>query len=457
MTAAIPAPPLRFAAPRAAAATAVALALVLGPVQPAAADNGLVGGIVGGIIGGVIVNEANRNRPRTVVRSYRAPAVSSATREQNRETQVALNYFGFPVGAPDGALGARSRGAIAEYQAVLGYPATGELNAFERDFLVQSYYRAQSGGATVMNQIATDPRGARGLLVNWRDERLGVPGQNTATTTTATAPPPPAATPPVPVETMPQFGSTMAAATGSALPSFMGQGATPASLASTCNKVSLVTNSNGGFVTEASMTDPAFALSEQFCLARTYAIAQGEELTAKVAGFTPSQIAQQCAALGPVLKEHVAALSIKPEAEVVAGMSSFVLSSGMAPAQLGGTARICLGVGYVTDDMDVAIGSALILTTLGDKAYGELVGHHLMAGVGTAKRPDLALAWYDTGLEADATRPVFAPGMSDRPALIRAAAYGAAGRPVPGGAEASAPVKAGLPSFAAPAAPPANP
>ena len=459
MTAFIPARPSRLAAPRAAAATAMALALVLGPVQPAAADNGLVGGIVGGIIGGVIVNEATKNRQRAAPRRvYRAPApqMSTATRAQNRETQVALNYFGFPVGTPDGALGARSRGAIAEYQAVLGYPATGELNTFERDLLVQSYYRAQSGGAVVMNQIATDPRGVRGLLVTWRDERLGVPGQNTGATSTVAAAAPPVATPPAAAvaETLPQFGTTMAASNGAALPSFMGQGVSPASLASTCNKVSLVTNSNGGFVTKASMTDPAFALSEQFCLARTYAIAQGEELTAKVAGFTPAQIAQQCAALGPVLKEHVAALSIKPEAEVVAGMSSFVLSSGMAPAQLGGTARICLGVGYVTDDMDVAIGSALILTTLGDKAYGELVGHHLMAGVGTAKRPDLALAWYDTGLEADATQPVFAPGMSDRPALIRAAAYAAAGKPAP---DAPAPVKAGMPSFVAPGAASANP
>ena len=64
-------------------------------------------------------------------------------------------------------------------------------------------------------------------------------------------------------------------------------------------------------MTAASMTDASFALGEQFCLARTYAMATGEELAAKVAGFTPQQIAEQCAGFGPVLAPHVSALSLK--------------------------------------------------------------------------------------------------------------------------------------------------
>ncbi len=97
----------------------------------------------------------------------------------------------------------------------------------------------------------------------------------------------------------------------------------------------------------------------------------------------------------------------------------------MSPAQLSGTARICLSVGYRTDDMDVALGSALLLAALGERAYGELMGHHLAQGIGTAKRPDLALAWYQMGLDAveEGGRPVFAPGQPERQALIRKAAY----------------------------------
>ena len=74
-------------------------------------------------------------------------------------------------------------------------------------------------------------------------------------------------------------------------------------------------------------------------------------------------------------------------------VSAFALSSGMAPAQLSGTAKICLSVGYRTDDMDVALASALLLTALGEAVYGELIGHHLALGFGAA-----ALIWRWTGI-----------------------------------------------------------
>lgn len=443
----------------------IATAMVVTPIESQAGD-ALVGGIIGGIIGGAIVNGANNNRRSTTTRKSAPrkstrPQVSSGQREANREVQVALNYFGFPVGTPDGALGPKSRGAISQYQALLGFAPTGNLNSWEQDLLVQSFYRAQAGGALTMQQVATDPRGTKGLLFAYRDEKLGVGaapgGQMAAAPVMPTAPQigfAAAGTGAI-AAVVPQFG----AASGG-LPSFMGQGAAQASLASHCNKVSLVTNSNGGFVTQVTMQDPAFALSEQFCLARTYAIAQGEELVSKVAGFTPQQITQQCEGFGPVMQDHVSALSLKPREEVLQGVSGFVLGSGMAPAQLAGTARICLGVGYVTDNMDVAIGSALILTTVGESAYAELVGHHLASGIGTAQRMDLALPWFDHGFSAgtDGTMQVFAPGMADRPFLIRLAAYSAAGRSLPGATVPGAPVAAAtLPTFAVPGVQPANP
>ena len=143
-------------------------------------------------------------------------------------------------------------------------------------------------------------------------------------------------------------------------------------------------------------------------------------------GFTPAQISEQCAGFGPVLKEHVAALSLKPAADVVAGVEGFVLQSGMAPAQLSGTAKVCLGVGYTTDDMDVAIGSALLLAALGEGAYTELLGHHLSQGYGANIRPDLAMEWYDLSLASGGQ--VFAPGLQGRGDLIRKAAYTINGR-----------------------------
>ena len=173
------------------------------------------------------------------------------------------------------------------------------------------------------------------------------------------------------------------------------------------------------------MVDANFALNEQFCLARTYAIAQGEQLVAGVQGFSPQQIQAQCEGFGPAMKEHVAALSLKPVPAVMQDVSNFVLSSGLSPTQLTGTAKICLSVGYRIDNMDVAIGSGLLLAVLGEPVYGELMGHHLTQGFGTTRRTDLALAWYELGLGAldGGAIAVFAPGQPERNTLIRKAAY----------------------------------
>lgn len=419
----------------------VTASLALTAGTAARANDGLVGGIIGGIIGGAIVNETTKNRNAAPQRTV----VANPAREANREVQVALNHFGFDAGTPDGALGPRSRSAISQYQAVLGYPPTGQLTDFERSHLVSSYHRAVAGGPLTMQQAAQNPMGMRGLLVAWRDEAMGIAPQAGAGVMAA-APEPAQPTLPALVPAQP------------ALPNFLGGDVTQASLASHCNKVSLLTSTNGGFVTLATMTDPAQALSEQFCLARTYAIAQGEEMAARLPGVTPAQVAQQCAGFGPAMAEHVAALSLRPAAQVLPGVQGFALSSGMQPAQLSATAKICLSVGYRTDDMSVALGSALLLATLGEAVYGELMGHHLAQGFGTAQRPDLALDWFDMGLAASGATPVFAPGQPERSDLIRRAAYALGGR-----ADLPAPVApAALPVFAlaepapAPAAAPAE-
>lgn len=415
--------------------TCIAATLALTPAGRVAADGGdIVGGIIGGIIGGAIVNEGNRARAqqnrRTTVRRT-VPRVSSAQRQQNREVQTSLNYFGFPAGAPDGVFGRRTRAAASNYQAFMGYPPTGQLTEYERQFLVGSYHRAISGGVTTTQQIASNPNGPRGLLHIYRDEAAGI--------TTATAPVQggkvlPNADPEgsedgvLALKVDPEGDADAAddsATTFAALPNFLAGDNAQVSLASHCNQVSLLTNSNGGFVTEASMSDPSFALNEQFCLARTYAIAEGEQLASNVQGATSADIATQCEAFGPAMKDHVAALSLKPHTEVMQDVSGFILSTGMSPAQLSGTAKICLSVGYRTDNMDVALGSALLLTVLGEQAYGELMGHHLTQGFGTSTRPDLALAWYQVSFDAleNGGTSVFAPGNPDRASLIRKAAY----------------------------------
>lgn len=393
--------------------------------------------IVGGIIGGVIVNEAAKNRQRQQVQTrkvYRASPTYSAERAEAREVQTALNYFGFPAGNPDGVLGRQSRTAISQYQAHLNYPVTGYLSEYEKGFLLTSYQRAMAGGPVTNQQIAANPMGSRGLLLTYRDEAAGVYAQAPAAVVPAA---------PAPAAVEPEAPATLARAPA-ALPNFGGAATTErVSLASHCNGVSLVTNTNGGFVTLASMADPDVVLNEQFCLARTYAIAQGEALTASIQGVSASEIATQCQAFGPVMASHVSALATTPSGMVLKGVSEFARSTGMTPDQLANTSRICLSVGYRTDDLDVAMGSALLLVSLGIQPYAELMGHHLETGFGTAQRPDLATDWYTMALDAvDAGQPaVFAPGQPERTALIRAAALG-----VPG-PETVQPAASALPSF----------
>lgn len=425
----------------------VVAAIAATPATRVAADGRdfIAGAVIGGILGAAANNQAKKKRyvQRKV---YRKPAVPSYVRQERRDIQTSLNYFGFPAGSADGVLGRKSRAAISNYQVHMGYPATGQLTDYEKSFLLQSYQRAIAGGVATNQLIAASPTGPRGLLTRYRNEAAGIATAPVAGT--AVAPTTTVVVAPQPVPVAPQVGTTTttttvtavapsngggaatllaggaAAGSASALPSFLGEAAV-VSLASHCNQVSLLTSSNGGFMTADTMVDANFALNEQFCLARTYAISDGEALAAKIQGFTPEQIAQQCEGFGPALKEHVAALSLKPHDVVMKNVSSFVLSTGMSPAQLAGTAKICLSVGYRKDNMDVALGSALLLTVLGEQVYGELMGHHLAQGFGASKRSDLALAWYDLSLsaiEAGAT-PVVAPGQPERAGLLRKASY----------------------------------
>ena len=393
-------------------AAALAASVAAMPASRVAADAGDF--IAGALIGGVVGHAVTKNNQKKKQRVYRSGIPST---QEGRQIQSSLNYFGFNAGRVDGQLGRQSRNAIASYQAYMGYPATGQLSAFEQDLLVTSYNRAQAGGYQTTQQVAASPDGTRGLLKTYRAELAGQAAPQAAAPVVVAAPQPvpvaPAATAPV---------AAAAAAPTTALPNFFESGAPEASLASHCNTVSLLTSTNG-YTTAASMTDPTAALNEQFCLARTYAIARSEELISQVNGFTPQQVAAQCDGFGPVVQPYVNSLAQKPRDTVAQEVSGFVASTGTTPQQLSGTAKICLGVGYRTDNMNVALGSALILYALGETVYGELMGHHLALGFGTQKNVSAAGDWYDAALAAtDAgADAVVVPGQPERTDILRKA------------------------------------
>ncbi|SDJ35636.1 peptidoglycan-binding domain-containing protein [Aliiruegeria lutimaris] len=166
----------------------VMVALALNPVSRANAGSGdaVAGAIIGGIIGSAI---ASQPRQKTYTkRTYtKKSTVSSAQRAENRSVQHALNYFDFNAGTPDGVMGRNSRSAVYAYQAQLGYPATGQLTTYEKDFLLTSHNRALAGGPATSQMIAANPMGTRGLLLTYRDQAAGI---MTAQPGTVSAPPP---------------------------------------------------------------------------------------------------------------------------------------------------------------------------------------------------------------------------------------------------------------------------
>ncbi|KMW57148.1 putative peptidoglycan-binding domain-containing protein [Candidatus Rhodobacter oscarellae] len=542
-------------------AAAVMAAVFTAPATQSSADvHGLIGAV---IIGGAIAN-ANKNKKRTTKRVYSGS--SSATRTKNRETQTALNYFGFNAGGADGVLGRKSRTAISGMQNYLQLPVTGRLTQFERDILIGAYQRGIGGAYETVQLVSKSPDGSRILLQEQKKLMTGVPTQRSAgyaglplevsqavdeianssdptpeqllqrsgfiqladlngdgnndfildtsfsgstfwcssvqckTLVFVSTPngyarndllafnPTPATfncvgsscvvseqvvtasiassssdlpsstevalSSDAPASGLPSFGSTPDTGSGGALPLFGAPATASAPLSSTCTKISMVANANGGLTTVAFLDDPNKVMMEQLCLTRALVMDQGEQLALAIPGVTLAQVDAQCGQYGDALKDHVTALSLKPRSEVIEGVGGFVLNSGMDPAQLANTARICMASGYRLDDMNVALGTGMLLVILGEPPYGEMMGHHLSQGVGTSARVDLALQWYQealTALDAGA-QPVFAPNQIERPALVRAAADMLAGGTNTGFVTPaqSGGAKAKLPTFGAP-------
>ncbi|MCG7520747.1 peptidoglycan-binding protein [Ruegeria sp. Ofav3-42] len=400
------------------ATLSIALSFAATVPQIARADAGdfIGGAVVGGVLGYTIGKDQQRKRTQSTTRSTRTyrPGIPSTT--QGAQTQTALNYFGYNAGRVDGQVGRGTRAAIERYQVSMGYPINGyDFQPYQRDFLMQAYYWATSGGQA-STQLAGQP-----LLMAYRQ-------QIHSGTALAAAPQPPAVAAPVetsPVETSQEIepATDVAEAPSATLPTLFSGGTTGPSLANRCSAVMLQTSTNGGYTTLANMSDPEFALSEQFCLARSYAMARGEDLMQDIQGLTPDQIATQCDGFGEMLAPQVVKLPLSSKTDAETQMRKLALDSGLSPEDLAATSKVCLAIGYREDNMDAAVGSALMLVAMGEPAYGELIGHHLREGFGVQERRDLAMQWYDASLSAlDAgSEAVFLPSQSDRPQLLRAA------------------------------------
>lgn len=397
-------------------ASLVSVALIVVPAERAMASDAAK--ILGGaILGGIILNEVNKNKQRrTTTTRSRSSGISAAQREETRNVQNALNYFGYNVGSADGVAGRKTRAGVARYQADMGFNSDGTLEPYERDFLLSSHQRAQTSSHVAPYAGIMATQGTPGLLRTYRNEQLGI-----ATPQQTPQPVPvPASTQPAPVP-MPapqQVTRTEPAA----LPDFT-IGEMARSMSEHCNEVGVLTAANGGLTGATGLSDREFALNEQFCLARTHAMSEATAITATIANMTEAQVESQCQGLKQVMAEQVAGIEGKDPLAVEGEVGRFLQGTGRPMDQLISAGKVCLGVGYRIDDADMALGSAVLLAGAGVMPYGEMVSHHLREGFGAPKAPaETSQMWMDMAMDAVADGATPMSGQSaERLAVLRAA------------------------------------
>ncbi|WP_158964524.1 peptidoglycan-binding domain-containing protein [Chachezhania sediminis] len=358
-------------------AAAAAIALTA-PAPRARADNtaAVVGGLV---VGGLLINEvvkqnrakriqqenaayqtgvaAAQQQARTTSPAPRrsAPAISSAQREQNRQVQTALNFFGYDAGSVDGVMGAQSRSAASRYQADMGDAADGTLSKEETQFLLSGYQRARASAGVPRYDNVMAQQGPAGLLRLFKAEAEGTASLAPATSVTP---------PPVPDRTAVAVAD---AVTLAPLP----------------------------VVRTDSCGNPASGgLDWQACVARAHAVADGSSLEAGVTNMTPDQIKAHCEGLAQAMAPYSNGLHDERPSAVITQVSDFLARSGLPAEQAVDTGQVCLGVGYREDMPSVAMGSALMLVGAGATGYSEVIGHLLRDGKGVDRAdPKAAEAW----------------------------------------------------------------
>lgn len=393
----------------------MAFAVGLTPAEPVHA-NDLAAGIIGALIIGGAINAHQRERQRNAQRAA-APRRDGAQVEAAKQLQGALNHFGYDAGPVDGAPGRRTKAAVAVYQGSLGHPQTGDITDVERQLLLDSMARERMNPAEAMQIAATNPYGRRGLPAAYR--QMAMPAMAAAPLA------PPAQNPAV----APQQALVpeVARAPGQAIMPTFGVPTEPVrSINGHCNQVTVLTTTNGGFASVNAMPDPTLALNEQFCLARTFAIAEGQKVAASV-GATQEQITSLCGILKQRFEPKLAGYGAKSPDALAQEVRADIVAAGAPMEQMQVTGRVCLAEGYRTDDPAMATISAATLAAADLRPYSELLGHHLREGFGTPANPSAAKVWVRDAMDRikAGAAPVFLPGQAAERAAILSKALAA--------------------------------
>lgn len=365
--------------------SSLVVAVSVTSVSSAAAQNRAGALLLGALVGGAIVVGANQNAQNNAANAA-ANSAANAQRAENRDVQTALNYFNFDAGTPDGIFGRKTRSAVSELQAFMAFPVTGELSGFEKEFLLSSFVRAEAGGATTTNAILNDPNGTRGLLIAY----LANP-EPTGNTLNGT-------------QMANSLGGDASNDFGSDASNDFGSGETQNAAAEAPVQTGLLPV----FVTAAAepsmdamcstaggdLTDVA----SEFCNLRAFAVNDGDRLATSVQGTTREQISAQCLGFAPTMASYAESAVSQSSFELLDDLHGWAKSTGVAPSSLEGIAKVCLGVGYASDNSELALASLLALIGLDQPGYSELLGYHLALGFGFGgdENKPIGAEWLDT-------------------------------------------------------------
>lgn len=349
-------------------AALVSLALAIGPAPEARADGDAVAGFivglgVGAIAGAAAQKQQQKRKATSTSRksksTYKKP-VSSAKRG-DAQVQVALNYYNFEAGTPDGVFGPGTRSAIRRYQSYIGEPATGELTGAQTTALLSAYARDTAGdsnGLFAGNRTASGNAQMSTLLAS-----LGSQGTNDL----APATPEPA----------------LATTTTEALPA-----AGPAE-GDLCKAPAAVATKGPGTAT------PAETIVNSYCSAVGYAVQNSVTLTKAVQGFDPAVSGKQCADWLVANRAKLDAALAKAPEQTVADLAALVPGAAEPQrAAMRDSFSICHGIAQAAGNAPDARAFAALVAAFGGVGYGELVAASDALGLGTMQSGQAANAWY---------------------------------------------------------------
>lgn len=346
----------------------VTLALTLGPAPEARADNDAVAGFIVGLGVGAIAGAAaqkNSQKKKTTTTSRKktyAKSTSNAKRG-DAQVQVALNYYNFEAGTPDGVFGPGTRAAVRRYQTYIGQPVTGDLTSAETTALLSAYARDTAGasdGLFAGNRTSTGNSQMSTLLAS-----LGSQGTN---------------------DLAPAMPATAVATTTEAAALPMAAAPTPDDLC----KAPLTAPAKG-----PGAASPADTIVDSYCSAVGYAVQNSVTLSKAVQGFDPAVSGKQCADWLVANRAKLdSALAKEPEA-AVADLAALVPgAAGAQKVAMRDSFSICQGIAQAAGNVQDARGFAALVASFGGAGYGELVAASDALGLGTAQSGKSANAWY---------------------------------------------------------------